>query len=295
MTFLLMPAVWQEGWLHTYLRSVSFYAHHDHIGPNMILGRNFPSPMPMPWWYPFLWIAVGFDPFTLPLVIIGIVATIGPLFFTKSGANKPTERDTLDSASFIRWWWLVTALSFAVLIVARPNLYNEERHILFLYPLLAILGGVGWQQASKQIRWLIAAVSIVSIVWSYSLWREYSLYFESPLVTAFTRQPLNGDYWGICYAKAIRTIASSEWASQGTIIRKPFDEITRYRNETSLLPGWQKPIRYGAQVETPSYLYVGIGGWEPTMSDTRRSSEQILWEDRLPTGIETCSIRRITR
>ncbi len=292
LTYLLTPIAWQEGWIRTFTHSITYYSRHNFAGTFTIFGYHFQAPLSMPWWYPFVWIPVGFDPMGLPFLVIGLFFAARCAFSLKSMSKARKEHLLLS-----RWMWIVVILALGALIIIKPHLYDEERHLLFLYPILGILGGLGWAHTKHSSQYALAGIIAGSSIFSYATWQEYSLYFKNPILTVVSSSRFNDDYWGICHAKTLRALPRFIQNGDVVLMRTPMDIVGMERPTTTRLPRWpgfDASLFIHSNFIMPVNVHFGLFLAKRSQLGTIVPGRVIpvLWQDWLPTGEITCAIGR---
>jgi hypothetical protein len=70
--------------------------------------------------------------------------------------------------------------------------------VLFLYPLLALLAGLGLHWLPKTAKYGLASLISAWTLGALLLWGPYSYIYKSPLLGKRNASAFMGDYWGIC-------------------------------------------------------------------------------------------------
>ena len=207
-------------------------------GQVLFAGRNYRAP-DLPWYYPLRWLLIS----TPPVVLVGLVL-----------AALPASR---------LWTMLRLALAFVVLLpitlifAKGSTLYDGVRHLLFIYPAMAVLAASGWAAflSPTRPRWtrVVAAVVLVAGVLHVLTFQirshpNQTVYFNELAGGprgAFTRFDL--DYWGNCMLQSVawtaakaraegREIAVSGWPAHLVELNaRRFPEVTFDRRNHELL------------------------------------------------------------
>ena len=214
----------------------------------MVFGQRY-TVNNLPWWYSIGWIPVIAHPVLLLAAGVGLVAAF---FGEKRVAHDFPIQTWIGTIHFSlqRWLWIVISLSFAIFITVRPTLYDNERHILFLYPVFFLLGLLGLDFLHKNVKYALAATLVTVSCFSYTAWGRYSYIYTSPLIPEEKRQFL-GDYWGLCYTDTMRHFTDT--LPNETLIRMDgprhffAQQASRYANENAL-------------AFDPDFVYLFVGG-----------------------------------
>ncbi len=240
---LLYPPAWQ-GW-ENWLRSFGMFSKFPWSGHVRVFGITRAG-TDLPGWYPFAWIPISFHPFAL----LGIVAGISGLAF-REGRKGPDASITLGSVRLPMplWLWLalITIVAWLGLLIARPVLYDEERHILFLLAPLALLGALGleatWKRLPSHAPWYSVAVLLVASLVSFVTWTRFSYVYKSPIIGDISPSRFMGDYWGSCLNPMFRLL--DKHVPKGGVLYIPGPVRSA---------GWiQKRLRDSLAVGDPSY------------------------------------------
>ena len=108
--------------------------------PTLYAGHTMLSSA-LPWSYAPRMLALTTPLPSLALALLGAAALLGKLGSAEGRAQHCDLSSTAHAARALVAMWLL--LPIAVVLVARPNLYDGTRHLLFLQPCLALLAGVG--------------------------------------------------------------------------------------------------------------------------------------------------------
>ena len=121
-------------------------------------------------WYPFIWLPVMLSPATFLLLLWGLGRgalrrSLAPQSFLLPMRRRGTQGDTIDLSldlSLRRWLAIHAALLWLGVIVLHPTLYDEERHLLFLYPPLLVLAALGLDDLGERLKYGLAVLVVAS-------------------------------------------------------------------------------------------------------------------------------------
>lgn len=203
--FCVWPFLWEAPIQH-FLEAYRFMGSLQR--DTVLLGKTYPA---APWHYIPLWMFI-----TVPVAYS---------FFFLLGAGEiiiSTIRRPIDSILrrqrdilFLAWF----ALPIAAILATGAGIYDEWRHVYFLYPafVLVAVGGVQWatnflrRHSSGSIAMIPGAVIGVQILATAS-WMAWNhpmefAYFSLPssVVKAYFVPP-RADYWGLSYREAMRSL-----------------------------------------------------------------------------------------
>ena len=293
---LLLPSVWSEGFFGSMEKTLSFYSHHPRGLTTRVFGMQF-TPEAIPRWYALAWIIVIAHPAVTALALLGIILPF--IHHRKEGSLLaiPTSAGTWHISLHL-WMWIVTLLSFLAVIVISPNLYNEERHILFLYPILFSAAALGLGSLRKTTKyWLSTLIVIVSLL-SYASWGKYSYIYINPLLGMTNKKHFTGDYWEVCMPHAI--LVSQENAQSNTrvylrSINPPtYIQLIRLRQGTFFQD--RKLARFRSTSKRPERNpYFAISNYpddQRTLEDIETKKASLVWGEKTPLGEYMCLVAR---
>lgn len=294
----LYPPAWQ-GW-ESWLKSFGVFSAFPWRGYVRAFGVTWLG-SELPGWYPFGWIPVSFH----PLALLGILAGIAGLALP-DGRKGPGAAVKIGSVRVPMplWLWvtLISIAAWAGLLITRPVLYDEERHILFLLPPLAILGALGleaaWRKLPPRAPWIFAAALFIASFVSFVSWSRFAYVYKSPLVGDIRPSRFMGDYWGSCLNPAFKLLARH--APRGNVVyvpgpvRSAFWVERRLRESLAIGDPAYGPYLIDWQVPTqrPYYAVViqRVGIIEPVLSDLADGRAKLLETVLMPGGEPACLI-----
>lgn len=250
----------------------------------------------LPLWYPLIWIPVIITPFALAAALFGIVGN----FFVR---EMPADAVVVGagrlriSLTFRRWMWIVTLVSWAGTIFSRPILYDEERHLLFLMPILYLSCLSGLSILSERIKLMLAVLLTVTAAGSYLQWGPYAYVYKSPVIGDTASADFLGDYWGICATEAVREMKKT--VPPRSIVKHlvPVADAMLERMQTSPL---FHDSSYGSYILqlirpeplTPYYNLVNNreGGDDYVFKDIQKGNLKLIWQNFMPTGEPACTL-----
>lgn len=290
----LFPGIRDGGW-RTWLSSFAGFSRFPWTGAVRAFGRSFPS-TEVPAWYPFAWFPAILDPSALLVAAAGLTLTV----FRPRAVGHPFRLDARGAPfdlSLRAWVGVVAFLSWGILLARRPVLYDEERHLLFLYPPVLVLAALGLDALTERSKLALSAVIAASSLISYAAWGRYSYVYKSPLVGDVRSSRFMGDYWGLCLPLAVRALdgrvppsmdvlwdgpietADAENARlvQSTLSRVPGFATYRFRQEGAFTP----PFAAVASNRLGQHL-------GSVLRDVAKGRARLLWEGDMPPGEPAC-------
>ncbi len=300
--FFLWPTLWEKGlsgW-EFWVKSFVGYASFPWSGEVRAFGRSFTSAN-IPPWYSLLWLPVN----TQPLVFLGVI--LGFIFHFRFGKSSRNPVFFLDT-QFVRlpislraWVGFFSLVGFLSIFVVKPVLYDEDRHLLFLFPPLLLFGSLSFERFSERIKASLTVTVFLCALVSYAEWGKYSYVYKSSLIGDRSASQFTGDYWAVCIGEATRAL--KDYAPPGSVVVVPgpfyvaIHQADRLHN--SLLFSDPEFPRYDIQPYPPANLdYYQISynrekGIERLLEAQRQGRAQVLWSTKMPPDDVSCAIARV--
>jgi hypothetical protein len=240
----------------------------------------------LPWWYAFAWLPAIFNPVAFGVLVAGAAraawarAPAAPPLVLARATGGPVA-----ALSLRQWLLFFTLAAWLAVLVLRPTLYDEERHILFLYPPLAVLAALGLDGLGARTKLALAAGVVAASVFSYAGWGRYAYVYKSPLIPNRHASQFMGDYWGLCVPVGVRALQAFVPAGAEVAVPEPFDlaELQYTRLTTgrwSGIPGYG-PYRLVKQAAPGDDHYVlvynRLGIDRQTLLDIQAARAQVVW------------------
>ena len=291
---ILLPSVWSEGFLGSMGHTLSFYSHHPRGLPTRVLGMEFASDA-TPRWYALAWIVVIAHPAVIALAVLGILL---PLLHRKTAGSLLTIPSSVGTwhISLHQWMWIVRLLSFLAVAAIAPNLYNEERHILFLYPLLFSAAALGLDSLKKTTKYWLSGLIVFASILSYMAWGKYSFIYINPLLKMTNEKHFTGDYWDVCLPKAI--IVLNENRSPKTIVipegipPSMYIQITRMQRSVFFRGRAfdRSRIIHQRPERGPYVIFYNDSAGESMLKAMETGEESLVWGEKNPLGEYMCLV-----
>ena len=291
-TIVVSPAFWTFD-IREWIKPLLFFADYPNWnGYTRIFGVAMNAEK-LPLWYAPAWIPVIAHPVVLFLSVIGVYLGIRHRRTIGHHARVP----------LLSWLWLLTGLSWAIVLLVHPKLYDEERHVLFLYPLLFLTCTVGLDVLKKEWKYICTATVLFLSCTSYLHWGQFSYVYKSPLVSIEPGDYL-GDYWSTCAGNAVKAMKDRVPPGTGLeVIGSPaVAYITLERAKTSLF--WSDPALQNYHYEpnkVPEELpyariaYNRDNMLQTTLQDVKQGKATLLWEQQMPPGEPACVLVLVTK
>jgi hypothetical protein len=196
----------------------------------------------------------------------------------------------------LRLWLAVhAALLWAGVLLIHPTIYDEERHLLFLYPPVLVLAALGLDRLSDRLKYTLAALVIVTSLASYAQWGRYSYVYKSPLIGDRSSSRFTGDYWGVCVPLAVRALPEFVPPESEVVVPAPYDaaaiQYQRLRQGRFSAPPGFGPYRLERAARSEHHyaiLYNRMGFNDKAIEEARNGRGKILWRAIMPPGDPAC-------
>lgn len=287
----LSPRLWSVApadWLHP----VALFTRFPWMGPVRVMGHEYASTM-LPWWYPFAWILVGIHPLVLLCGWIGIFVRKKFIGRSVSLRNIGLKRAVpLHHVLFI-----LSIAGFLGMMVLQPTLYDEDRHLLFLYPPLILGCALLWDGARDRTKYLLALLIALSSLLAHLAWWPYAYVYKSPLILDRSAQAFMGDYRGVCINDGIDALPGRVASGATIVVEGPMDAaMTQYRRRREGLLARTNMPEYVLTQKKPargSYAvlaYNRINALDAIFADVDAGRAVVLWSKTMPPGEPACVV-----
>lgn len=203
---LVWPVLW-EGPIQHFLNA--FRDNTERSSSGLFMGENITV---LPWYYLPVWIAI-----TTPLLYTALFV-VGTVHSLLIWIRKPALLVTQDFLWLCVFAWL--GIPYFVLVVFRIGIFDEWRHMLFIYPAFVLIACRGlqalWNMHSIWIRRLTTFLVAVSLGWT-GIWMLLNhphgyAYFSIP--SRFVDGNFELDYWGLSYREGIQWVLEHDSREQ---------------------------------------------------------------------------------
>jgi hypothetical protein len=296
---LFMAAVWPSLWEpvrkgRMYWRdSFGSFLHFSWVGTVRVFGLVEVSNR-LPRWYPFIWWPVIVSPVVFVLLIAGLLGALRNPKLAAGGFTLETRWGPWE-LSLPRWLAFHTGLFWAGVLLLHPTIYDEERHLLFLYPPVLVLAAFGLDRLSERIKYALAGLVILTSLASYAQWGRYSYVYKSPIIGDRSSVRFSGDYWGVCVPLAVRALPDLVPAGSEVVVPAPYDaaaiQYERLRQgRFSGRPDFGPYLLESVTGSSHFYaiLYNRMGYNDRAIEAARMGRGRILWRATMPPGDPAC-------
>lgn len=292
------PSLWEAGFAGWALWKESFgsFTSFHWVGPVRFFGHTELSNQ-LPRWYAFVWVPVILHPVTLLVTAAGLVNHVRARRWLPRQSLVVETRFGRVDVTFGRWLLFFTAAAWLGVVLIHPTLYDEERHLLFLFPPVVVLAALGLDELPARVKHLLAAATVAGALVSYAGWGRYAYVYKSPLVGDRAASRFMGDYWGVCVPLAIRSLPEIVPRDAEVSIFDPFDaaaiQYKRLREGLlSRIEGFGPYRLVGRTANPGAYVltYNRLGATERAFAAARAGKTRILWTTSMPPGEPACVI-----
>lgn len=161
----------------------------------------------LPWHYLPVWMAI-----TIPLAYSAFFAAGTGLSLAQ--LHRPLEFFKRQPIIFLALLWL--GLPVLAKMLGKIGLFDEWRHLLFIYPAFLLLAVFAiqrlWQEAGALWRKVIAGIllfqMLATLAWMIR-WHPFEyMYFSVP--SSWVQGKMEMDYWGLSYYEGLKWIAAND-------------------------------------------------------------------------------------
>ncbi len=291
-TIAVWPTLWEPNRRYRIWEGLTVFARFPWVDTIRYFGRGSMSNA-LPRWYPFIWLPVMLSPATFLLLLVGLGRGATRRSLAPQSFLLPTARGTID-VSLRRWLAIHAALLWLAVIVLHPTLYDEERHLLFLYPPLLVLAALGLDDLGERLKVVLTVVVVATSLSSYAHWGRYAYVYKSSLIGARGAHRFMGDYWGACVPLAVDAFAGRVPAGAKILVPGPFDpaliQYQRRREGPRAWPGFGPYQFLRAPAGWPAYLILNNrnGRNDPGLRAVQDGRSRELWRAVMPPGDPAC-------
>ncbi len=303
MIFALWPSLWHHSqeWIASFSMMSKFFWQ----GTIRVFGHTYPQNQ-LPLWYPFAWIPVTFHPLAWAGVGVGTVFCIKDWisdkkqawssFKTGLGPQRSTANTLFTFLDLRTWLILFTMVGWGGVLWMRPIVYDEDRHFLFLYPSLTLLGAFGLDFLKPQWKYVLSVSSVLLSVLSFIQWGRFSYVYKSPIIGNIHADQFMGDYWGSCISSGIRAFHSHIPKGSTVVVPEVINAaiLENYRltyARYSGIPGFG-PYSVVEKLPSSESFYVlsynRMGRESEILQDVKTGRAVKLWEEKMPPGDSAC-------
>jgi len=240
----------------------------------------------LPWWYMFIWPWISFH----PIVFIAMLCGLG-LAVTR-----------LRNFSLNNWLLMYGLIAVLGILVAKPYLYNEDRHLLFIYPpFLAAAALALSEKIGKRWSQILCALIVISSAITYGMWGRYSYVYKSPLIGDRSADAFSGDYWGLCTSQLMRKLSSYIPNGEYILLDIPMG-IAKLESERMAKSLWfkdpdQRGYKWITKVEQAGiarkYYELSFNEFarnKKSLKNVEQGKAKLLWSSKMPPDDIDCTL-----
>ncbi|MBI3332174.1 hypothetical protein HYZ99_04435 [Candidatus Peregrinibacteria bacterium] len=292
-TIVISPVLWEQGFASLF-HPFQIFSRFPVVIGQRAFGMAFRSDA-VPLWYPFAVIPLISHPVVFLLTIPGLTAF---LLLRSPEGGKKAKKGTLE-ITLKQWTLAIIVLSFAAILILRPHLYDEERHILFLYPLLFLAAALGFDRLRDHLKIGLALVIIAVSLISYGSWGRYAYAYKSPLIGSRNPDRFMGEYRAACLPEAVDALQGRVSANVPVVIFEHGPRSNAYiqeqRRSTSLIartPHVEMHRFLEASLRRPyaALVHHGLNRFPEVVKDIEAGRAELLWKNTMPPGDIACVI-----
>lgn len=251
----------------------------------------------VPWWYGLAWIPTEVPPLALFIVILGAILP----FVRRSDETKISFviRGKAKGVSLRSWLMIYALISWLAFIAFDPKVYEEDRHLLFLFPPLFLACALGLDRLGNRTKYLLGCVVMVAAINAYWHWGWYSYTYKSILLYPKDPTKYEGDFRYTCGGRAIASMKpllkeDVNFVVSGGSSEKWFIETF----QQSLVRGdtaYNHLIFVDSEkgLEAPYYLLSVRHKIVPQLERVARGESELVYKEDMPDGMAGCIITRI--
>jgi hypothetical protein len=294
VVFVLWPTLWETG-IRGFPASFGLFSKFAWVGHVRLFGRSYLS-TELPWWYGLAWIPVSWEPVGLAVLAVGL-----PGFVVL--VTRTTLRTATWSASFLLQslpvWVALFALAPAVaVLVLRPVLYDEERHLLFAMPLLAVGAALGLRGVGEKVKVGLSCLVLVSAASALASWGKYAYVYKDPFLPHAGNEDFMGDYWGVSSGAMAQALHDHVPSGSYVVVIAPPEPLLEEleRRESSLVLGAATPKSFQLEDKGPPSgpFYVIAtnrnGVDRRVLEDITAGRARQIWVERMPPGASVAAV-----
>lgn len=236
-TLVFMIIVWPRLWSHPFANFLGAITDNTgRVANTLYFGALLQG---NPWHYLFVWLGI-----TTP-VIYSLLFIIGTILLFAKYVRSPISaiRALPDEMLCLLWFW-VPALA---LIIFHIGIFNEWRHVMFIYPgfLLTALLGLRWLMTLRVPNFAFMPTCSIAIVLlqicATAVWmvRNHPLefaYFSVP--SSWVEGNFEMDYWGLSYRQGLEYVFAHDKRDQVNVF--PAERIAVGSALTLPLADWNR-------------------------------------------------------
>lgn len=283
----VFPVIWVAGprdWFKTFVNHGNSFAD----GPVRVAGEMFTS-QTLPWWYIFPFFVKAVHPAVLFLGLLGLFflfvrkpsSAINWLISTKFG---------VVNLSLVRWLSIIT-LGIGILFCLSPNIYDEERHFLFLFPMTFLIASLGFDFLPAKHKFRLGLVVIFLACVSYMQWGRFSYIYQNVLFAKPSLHHYMGDYWGVCQNFIVSDMRKFNLNTKYPVFVPEATEVLKLQMQRLQAKyGLDDIVITHEKPQSGSYYYLLINRINEGKFEQMKTENTLIWWKQAPTKEFACAL-----
>lgn len=294
VAWVLWPTLWEEG-ARGFAESFGLFSKFTWIGPVRLFGQTHLS-SELPWWYGLAWIPVSWEPVGLAILAIGLVAFA--ILVTRATLRTGSWSISFLLQSLPVWVALFAVAPGVAVLALHPVFYDEDRHLLFAMPLLAVSAALGLRFLGDRVKVALSCLVLVSAALALASWGKYAYVYKDPLLPHAGNDDFMGDYWGAssgAMAQALYDHVPS--GSYVVVMAVPYPLLAELeRRETSLLVHAALPKSFQLEDKGPpsgAFYVIATnrnGVSRRILEDVASGRARQIWSEEMPPGHSVAAV-----
>src|SRR5207245_3011968 len=114
---------------------------------------------------------------------------------------------------------------WGAVLALRPVLYDEERHLLFAMPLLAVSAALGLRALRERAKVGLSCLILASAAHAATSWGKYAYVYKNPLLPRSANEDFMGDYWGAASGAMAQALYDHVPSGSYVVVMAPLDSV----------------------------------------------------------------------
>jgi hypothetical protein len=294
VVWVLWPTLWETG-IRGLPESFGLFSRFAWLGHVRLFGQSYLS-TELPWWYGLAWIPVSWEPVGLAVLAVGIVGFV--VVVTQAALRSGSWSASFLLQSLPVWVALFALAPGVAVLVLRPVLYDEERHLMFAMPLLAVSAALGLRGVGEKVKVGLSCLVLVSVASALASWGKYAYVYKDPLLPHAANEDFMGDYWGVSSGSMAQALYDHVPSGSYVVVIAPPEPLLEelQRRETSLFLAAPMPKSFQLEDRGPPSgpFYVVAtnrnGVDRRILEDIAAGRARQIWAERMPPGDSVAAV-----
>ncbi len=294
VVWVLWPTLWETG-IRGLPESFGLFSKFTWVGHVRLFGQSYLS-TELPWWYGLAWIPVSWEPVGLAVLAVGLFGFV--VVVAQTALRTGTWSASFLLQSLPVWVALFALAPGVAVLVLRPVLYDEERHLMFAMPLLAVGAALGLRGLGEKAKVGLSCLVLVSVASALASWGKYAYVYKDPLLPHARNEDFMGDYWGVSSGAMAQALYDHVPNGSYVVLIAPPEPLLEelQRRETSLFLGVPMPKSFQLEDRGPPSgpFYVVAtnrnGLDRRVLEDIAAGRARQIWTERMPPGDSVAAV-----